>query len=260
MSGKNRIPIFPTRMALTTMKSKLKGAVTGHSLLKKKSDALTIRFRAILSKILQNKQLMGATMREASFSLAAAKYAAGEIAHTVYENTTTATMRCRLANENVAGVHLPTFERIKDEGASNPQELTGLAKGGQQINKSREQYVKAIESLIELASLQTAFITLDEVIRTTNRRVNAIEYVVKPRIENTISYIIAELDEGDREEFYRLKKVQGKKKRDLAAKEAEKAQKKELEGVLNPGSSRHQPAQQRTILEEGEEDNLVLFS
>jgi V-type H+-transporting ATPase subunit D len=55
---------------------------------------------------------------------------------------------------------------------------------------------------------------LDEVIKLTNRRVNAIEHVIIPKIENTISYIISELDEADREEFFRLKKVQGKKKRD----------------------------------------------
>jgi V-type H+-transporting ATPase subunit D len=50
---------------------------------------------------------------------------------------------------------------------------------------------------------KTAFITLDEVIKITNRRVNAIEYVVKPKLENTISYIVSELDEAEREEFYR---------------------------------------------------------
>lgn len=51
----------------------------------------------------------------------------------------------------------------------------------------------------------------------TNRRVNALEFVVIPKIENTIKYIQSELDEQDREEFFRLKKVQGKKKiaRDL---------------------------------------------
>jgi V-type H+-transporting ATPase subunit D len=51
--------------------------------------------------------------------------------------------------------------------------------------------------------VQTAFITLDEVIRITNRRVNAIEHVVRPRLERTIAYIISELDELEREEFYR---------------------------------------------------------
>ena len=47
--------------------------------------------------------------------------------------------------------------------------------------------------LVELASLQTSFITLDEVIKTTNRRVNAIEHVIIPKIERTLAYIISEL-------------------------------------------------------------------
>ena len=105
--------------------------------------------------------------------------------------------------------------------------------------KAKEVYAKAIETLVELASLQTAFMILDEVIRATNRRVNAIEHVIMPRLDNTIKYIMSELDEMDREEFFRfvdfetwkdqkthntikcrLKKVQGKKKRDAAAREA----------------------------------------
>lgn len=69
--------------------------------------------------------------------------------------------------------------------------------------KAREVYAKAIETLVELASLQTAFTILDEVIRATNRRVNAIEHVVIPRLENTIKYVVSELDEMDREEFFR---------------------------------------------------------
>ena len=68
-------------------------------------------------------------------------------------------------------------------------------------------------------SIQTAFIILDEVIKMTNRRVNALEHVVIPRLENTITYINSEcvvlpvplafltplprLDEMDREEFFR---------------------------------------------------------
>src|SRR6202046_4899877 len=81
--------------------------------------------------------------------------------------------------------------------------LTGLGRGGQQILKSREVYAKALETLVELASLQTAFTILDDVIRATNRRVNAIEHVIIPRLDNTVKYILSELDEADREEFFR---------------------------------------------------------
>ncbi len=61
--------------------------------------------------------------------------------------------------------------------------------------------------LIQLAGLQTAFITLDEVIKVTSRRVNALENVVIPNIVDNIQYIISELDELEREDFSRLKKV-----------------------------------------------------
>lgn len=57
------------------------------------------------------------------------------------------------------------------------------------VQASRQSYIKSVELLVELASLQTAFLTLDEAIKTTNRRVNALDSVVKPMLENTIQYI-----------------------------------------------------------------------
>lgn len=100
---------------------------------------------------------------------------------------------------------------IRNSSIPSDGNLQGLARGGQQLTKCREIYQKALDSLIQLASLQTSFYILDQVIQITNRRVNALEYVLIPRIENTINYIGAELDEQDREEFYRLKMIQSKK-------------------------------------------------
>merc|ERR1712176_1416729 len=95
------------------------------------------------------------------------------------------------------------------------------AHGGAVINACRETYVKAVTQLIKLASLQTAFKTLDEEIKMTSRRVNALEYVLIPRIEDIIAYIIQEMDEQAREEFFRVKKVVEKKKAKLAKEKAQ---------------------------------------
>jgi len=170
---------------------------------------------------------MGRVMQIAAFSLAEVTYAVGgDIGYQIQESAKSARFRVRTKQENVSGVFLPAFESYQTEG-NNDFQLTGLGKGGQQVQRCRETYARAVETLVELASLQTAFVILDEVIKVVNRRVNAIEHVIIPRTENTIRYINSELDELDREEFYRLKKVSGKKERDAAAAEkvrqAEKA-------------------------------------
>eukprot|EP00794_Sanderia_malayensis_P020072 gene20072-22042_t len=217
MSSKDRINVFPSRMAMTVMKARLKGAQKGHSLLKKKSDALVIRFRRILKTIIETKVMMGDVMKEASFSLAEAYFTAGDFSFVICENVDKAWTKVKTRKDNVAGVLLPIFEAYND--GANTYELTGLSRGGQQVNNCSQTFNKAVKLLVELASLQTSFVTLDEAIKVTNRRVNAIEHVIIPKLERTIQYIISELDEMEREEFYRLKKIQEKKKANRKAKE-----------------------------------------
>merc|ERR1719226_166147 len=100
----------------------------------------------------------------------------------------------------------------------------GVAHGGHVIQACRSTYFEVMQQLIKLASLQTAFKTLDEEIKMTSRRVNALEYVLIPRIEDIIAYITQEMDEQSREEFFRVKKVVEKKKvKLLKEKEADEA-------------------------------------
>jgi len=256
MSGTGpRESIFPTRMALTNTKLRLKGAQTGHSLLAKKRDALTTRFRAILRKVDEAKRKMGRVMQYASFSLAEVTYATGDISYLVQEQAKTTTFRVKAKQENVSGVVLPAFE--VDRIAGSDFNLTGLGRGGQQVLRAKEVYTKAIETLVELASLQTAFTILDEVIRATNRRVNAIEHVVIPRLEGTVKYIISELDEMDREEFFRLKKVQGKKKRDADRAEAEKKIEEAMDAETNDEVEAKEAPSAGDLLNDRDED--VIF-
>lgn len=269
-----REQVFPTRMTLTTMKSKLKGAQQGHSLLKRKSEALTKKFREILKKIQLAKLQCGKLMSLAFFTMTELNQANGisnqDLLYlNIMNNVTTSKPRVSINAkvENVSGVFLPILESNIDNSV-NDFKLIGLGKSSNQVNKCIEIYSKILETLVELASLQTGFITLDDVIKITNRRVNAIEHVIIPRTENTISYINSELDELDREEFYRLKKVQEKKQQkeaeqmlaDKQKKAEEKLQmellRKELE-EKNIVSEKEEPKNLLKEDENGDEDGVI---
>jgi V-type H+-transporting ATPase subunit D len=273
MAGQGqRLNVVPTVTTLGVVKARLAGATRGHALLKKKSDALTVQFRAILKRIVSAKDAMGDAMRAASLSLAEALYAAGApLRHAVQQSISgPAALRVRAHQDNIAGVRLPRFESyLPSDGAaagggassSSPvASLAGLAGGGQQVAACRAAHARALEVLEVLASLQTSFLTLDAAIKTTNRRVNALESVVVPRLENTITYIRGELDEHEREEFFRLKKIQALRRRELerqkeaAARYAE--EKAAGEVMLKRGVSMDTAA---SMLDNGDRDEDVIF-
>merc|ERR1719152_242548 len=122
----------------------------------------------------------------------------------------------KAAAENVAGVYLPKFVLSRDDSKDSTFENFGVGAGGQVVQTTRQQHIETLTLIIKMASLQTSFLTLDNAIKTTSRRVNALEYVVMPQIEGIISYIKSEMDEMEREEFFRVKKVVQKKKQKLA--------------------------------------------
>ncbi len=196
-------------------------AKTGWDLLKRKSDAIKVNLNNILKKILTTKRRVGQSLKDSAFSHTEAVWAAGDFNNLVIENTKEATYRVRTRINNVAGVKLPVFDRAMGF-ATGKEQLVGLSKGGQAVSKCRESFAKTLDDLIQLASLQTSLKTLDEALKVTNRRVNALEFVIMPILNNTIKYIISELDELEREDQFRIKKV-----KDLRARDEEMQQEAE---------------------------------
>lgn len=231
---------------------------------------------------------MGRVMQIAAFSLAEVSYAVGgDIGYQIQESVKSARFRIKPKQENVSGVMLPQFEGYtKDE--INDFGLTGLGKGGQQVQRCRETYTRAVETLVELASLQTAFMILDEVIKVVNRRgmvlvkvslkkktdcsqstpLNMLLFRAQktpssvsttgqfdgPHMLTSTPDINSELDELDREEFYRLKKVSGKKQRDQAAADAEMKQKREAGKGKPQEETDEEP---KDVLGEREDEDVI---
>lgn len=218
-------------MALQLYKGKRLGAKKGWELLKKKSDALKVRFRDIMKAIQANKRGMSEQASTAFFSLTQAEYAAGNFKHKVIDGASLASVRVNSRTDNVAGVKLPVFSEL--ETGRTPQDNLGLGGGGRQIAACREKWRAYLTVLIKLASLQTSFTTMDEALKVTNRRVNALENVTIPRIEKLVDYINRELDELEREDFTRLKKVKGKKQEEAQAAAMREAAKRAENGGVS---------------------------
>lgn len=203
-------------------KGKKKAAESGHRLLKKKADALKVKFRDYAKAIAETKGTMSADSSSAFFSLTQAEYAAGNFKQKVAEGSMSARVRVGAGIDNVAGVKLPVFSKL-DTGAVADNQSLGLVGGGKKIVAVREKFTHLLACLIKLASLQTSFVTLDEALKVTNRRVNALENVTIPKIQKILDYISRELDELEREDFTRLKLVQTSKEEALKLKAKEDA-------------------------------------
>ena len=242
--------IIPTRMELQNLKGKLKGAQKGYDLLKKKADALTLKFRALLREIRDVKLNVGELAKEALFSYTEVKFVANDISPTVIQSVGNMPLLLMMQIDNIAGVRVPEFQRVNQ--GSESSDLLGLSRGGQQIQNAREKFSKLLDALIRLAELQTTFTIIDEVLKITNRRVNAMDCVLIPKYKADIAFVDSTLDENEREEFFRLKKVQEKRKAQAAKEEEERLAR------FKTADEEH-PQETANILEDSTDDSDLLF-
>ena len=209
--------IVPSHMALLQSKAKLKSAQKGHDLLKRKADALKVQFLQVTKSLIEQKKDLGNKFNQSLIFLAKANYskAEGDVSRMVDENVKSrADVKLTLKTKPVAGVTLPQFgiRNIEEEKYGELQ-ILGITGGGQTINIAKKHFYDFLKKIVEIATLQTSYLAIDEALKITNRRVNALEYIVVPRIEYTIRYIITELDERAKEEKFKIKKVLKNKKK-----------------------------------------------
>lgn len=203
-----RLNVNPTRMELKKLKARLSTAVRGHKLLKDKSDEMIRRFTIILR---ETKSLREAVETELSsvlkqFSIARSITPAFE-AETAFSMPSVAvTAECSI--ESVMGVEVPKVELVRKQRAGGLpyaySEITGEA------DYSVEKASELLPKMVALAQSEKAVRMLAEEIERNKRRVNALEYVMIPQLEETIKYIKDKLDENERAAVVRLMKVKSK--------------------------------------------------
>jgi len=193
----------------------------------------------------QGKREAIGELEDAHTALDRARWAAGDFSRQVQATLPAdAAVKADVTVENVAGVELPRMKAHFDEAEAVAAAQFGMAAGGREIGEAQAVWRGVVRKLVVLAGLQTEFHALDESIRLTARRVNALENVLLPRIRDTIKYIDSELDEMEREEVFRVKKVLEVKRRkeaieaeELAAEAAVEAARREAAGIAHPNAA-----------------------
>lgn len=240
--------VVPSQMNLQIYKGKIKAAERGYDLLKKKNDSLKKKLQEIMKELIDRKKELKGEFNQAYLSIAEAEWSAGNFYAQVRDQVDKPSFVLDQRIDNIAGVHLPVFQ-VRE--ADFTQEKIGRTQGAVQIENTRMKFTKLLKVIVELASFQTSFLRLDQVIRITSRRVNALEFIIIPKFKDILMYIIQELDEQEREDKYTAKKVLDNRRKAQALRD------KEFHLKKNIAIASGQHVKEEDFKEKQESDNIL---
>ena len=199
--------ITPTRMMLKQLKGRLKTARRGHKLMKDKRDELMRRFMDIvrLNKELRERVEQGLTASFASLQVASAIMSPEVLEQALLYPRQSVELGVEF--KNIMSVNVPEYSfRTKN---NDPSEIYpyGFAQTSGELDDALEQMAKVFEDMLQLAQVEKTMQLLAEEIEKTRRRVNALEYVMIPELEENIRYITMKLEENENATKVRLLKV-----------------------------------------------------
>ena len=200
-----RLAVNPTRMELRKLKTRLKTAVRGHKLLKDKSDEMIRQFMLFAHENKRLREEIETDLKNAmrSFMLAGASMPNEEIEQAV--SMPAYKVSVKTGERSVMGVDVPFVEIAKSEEKSVLPYSFASVTGD--MDEATAKMTALTEKLLKLAEVEKTCNMLADEIEKNRRRVNALEYVMIPQLNETIKYIMMKLDENDRSTLTRLMKV-----------------------------------------------------
>ena len=207
--------INPTRMELTRLKGRLKTAQRGHKLLKDKRDELMKQFMDVIreNRSLRRRVEEGLMRAHGSFTVAAALMSPEMLEQSLLYPKQS--VELDMTFQNIMSVDVPKYEfrtSSQDPGEIYPY---GFAQTSGELDDAVDAMSQVFQDMLKLAEIEKTSQLLAEEIEKTRRRVNALEYVKIPEMQENIKYITMKLDENERANTIRLMKV-----KDMLLKEA----------------------------------------
>ena len=198
----------PTRSELLKVKKQIKLAKSGHSLLKKKRDGLILEFFEILKKAKTLREEIVAEYKIALWKMNIARALEGDLKIKSIAMAITEIPDIKLATKNIMGVKVPKIESSDIKKAF--MERGYGVYNSSAIDEAASAYEKVVEKILLAAEVETSMRKLLNEIEKTKRRVNALEFVVMPKLLNVQTFIRLRLEEMERETIFRMKRIKAK--------------------------------------------------
>ena len=200
--------IKPTRSELLKVKKQIKLAKSGHSLLKKKRDGMILEFFEILKKAKTLRRELVEEYKIALERMNIARTIEGDLKVKSIAMAIKEIPDIKLTTKNIMGVKVPKIESSEIQKAFMERGY-GLYNSSA-IDEAATAYEKVVEKILLAAEVGTSMRKLLKEIEKTKRRVNALEFVVMPRLEEVQNFIRLRLEEMERENIFRLKRIKAK--------------------------------------------------
>mgnify|MGYP000944547464 FL=1 len=198
--------VKPTRSELIATRRRIKLSISGHKLLKMKRDGLIIEFFELLPKVKDMRSQLVKLYTVADKKLVVAMVADGKSALRSAANCVRTPPQVELSENNIMGVVVPKI-KVSTIQKSVEERGYGLIGTSVRIDESVHAFERLAEKVLEAAELETTMKKLLDEIESTKRRVNALEFKVIPQLEEVAAYITLRLEELERENVFRLKRI-----------------------------------------------------
>jgi len=198
--------VKPTRMELLKLRKRIKLADKGHRLLKEKRDALISEFMVVIKEYREARKNVEENLKIAFYDLLLAEVLLGSRDIEQIAGITLRDIDLDFTIKNIMGVSVPIMKidnlvrRINERGY-------GFLSTNAKLDDAAKNFEESLSVIVRLAEVEESVRRIAQEVEKTKRSVNALEYIVIPRLKATIKHIEMRMEEIERESFMRLKKI-----------------------------------------------------
>ncbi|WP_181391420.1 V-type ATP synthase subunit D [Methanospirillum stamsii] len=201
--------VRPTRLELLRLRRRELIAQKGRDILQEKLDALVLEHSRLSVELERMAENIREQMAHAYENLKIAGVMTGWVHLSEIASSSRKIPEIFVTSTQVMGVRVPEVSRKSEDHTDCSRQNWGYSMVGTsgQVDEVSQRYEKLLSLILEYASLQGRADRLILEMNRTRRRVNALEHLVIPRLQGTMRYIEFRLEEREREDLFRRKRM-----------------------------------------------------